>query len=506
MENFPPTSPECVPVIIGVGQVNDRPADPADGMDSFELMREALAAAERDTRIPLLHRLDWLGVVDQISFPDPEIHHRLAATLLPAPPCVVRTKDASGDGPTRLISDAANLIGSGRVRIAAAVGGEALRTAARRAQAAASVAGAKTDRLAQVAEAAARPLARRYGLLTPTDVYPLYENATRAAWGQSLGEAQAETSAIWSGFSQTAAANPNAWLRQPMTAAQIADISAENRLVSFPYSKLMVANSSVNQGAAVILASLAMALEFNIPEERLVYVGASAASHEDEDFLCRDDFTSSASLTASIEKALAFNRLDAREIDRVELYSCFPCVPKMARRVLNWPIERPHSVYGGLTFGGGPIGNCMMHAAAAMVEALRGTNGHGLLVSNGGFATHNHALVLGGRPIKGVRFPQDYDVQAVADRLRGPEPELLDAYVGPGSVETYIVPYRRDGVPAFATIVARTPNGARFLAHVPADDETTIAFLLSGEEAVVGSTGRTVPLADGRQRWIGNDA
>ena len=107
-----------------------------------------------------------------------------------------------------------------------------------------------------------------------------------------------------------------------------------------------------------------------------------------------ESYAESVSLKASIKCALEFNSLRASQIDRVELYSCFPCIPKMARRELDWPLDRPHSVYGGLTFGGGPIGNCMMHAAAAMVELIRAQRGNGLIVSNGGFATHNHAIVL----------------------------------------------------------------------------------------------------------------
>ena len=40
-------NPERIPVILGVGQVNDRPADPRDGMDPVALMAEALRRAGR---------------------------------------------------------------------------------------------------------------------------------------------------------------------------------------------------------------------------------------------------------------------------------------------------------------------------------------------------------------------------------------------------------------------------------------------------------------------------
>lgn len=494
-----------IPVIIGVGQVNDRTPDPMQALDSLGLMQAALEAAEADAGVSLLHRLDWLGVEDQISFPDPEIHGHLAARLPVRPPLAVKTFDASGDGPVRLINDAANLIARGAVQIAAAVGAEAMRTANKRAQAEAAAAAArggapKVNKLAELAEANATPMARRYRLLTPIDVYPLYENATRAAWGQSVAEAQAETAAIWSGFSRTAADNPHAWLRVPMTPEQIAEVTPDNRMLSFPYTKLMVANSAVNQGAAVIVTSLAMARALGIAEDRLVYVGAGAASHEPDDFLLRDSYTHSASLAASIGSALEFNEVGVGDLDHVELYSCFPCVPKMARRLLGWPLDRPHSVYGGLTFGGGPIGNCMMHAAAAMVEKLRVAGRNGLIVANGGYATHNHAILLSRQAPRGQRRC-DYDAHVAADALRWPVPPLVEDYQGPGRIETYCAPYGRTGTPAFATIVARNEAGARFLATVLPEDEAFLAALVSGETEPVGMAGRAERLDDGRLRW-----
>src|SRR3546814_2590449 len=62
--------------------------------------------------------------------------------------------------------------------------------------------------------------AQRHGLSAPVDVYPLYENATRAAWGDSLAKAQFESAEIWSRFSEVAAANPGAWIRRPASRSE----------------------------------------------------------------------------------------------------------------------------------------------------------------------------------------------------------------------------------------------------------------------------------------------
>jgi acetyl-CoA C-acetyltransferase len=71
----------------------------------------------------------------------------------------------------------------------------------------------------------------------------------------------------------------------------------------------------------------------------------------------------------------------------------------MARRILSWPLEKRHSVYGGLTFGGGPIGNCMTHAIVTMTEKLRVAGQRGLIFANGGVATNNHCIVLTREPV-----------------------------------------------------------------------------------------------------------
>ncbi|MGK2287137.1 acetyl-CoA acetyltransferase [Pedomonas sp. V897] len=484
------TSPERTPVLIGVGELCDRTNDPYEALDSLQLMLASLEAAEQDAGVRLLDRLDWLGVEDQISFPMADPQERLAALLPKTPAVRVKTREASGDGPIQLLNDAANLIGRGEIRIAAIAGGEALRTAGKRAQAELA-AGRQPpfNSVAATAEALATPLARRYGLVTPIDVYPLYENATRSAWGQSLDEAQAETALIWSGFSQVAANNPHAWLQRAVPPEDIRTVTDDNRLLSFPYTKLMVANAGVNMGAALLVTSLATARALGVAEDKIVHIGLGAAAHESDDFLLRDTYTRSVSLEATVTEALGRNGLDVADIQHVELYSCFPCVPKMARRVLGWPAERPATVYGGLTFGGAPVGNCMTHAVAQMARKLRADKSTGLVVANGGYATHSHSIVLSGRPLDHAVFPQDYSVQGIADSRRGQTPELLEFYEGPGTLETYTIPYSRDGAPRFATVIGRTPEGKRFVAHVPKEDQHMLDLLTCKQGDPIGTPG-----------------
>lgn len=476
---------ERTPVIVGVGQVNDRPAHPSEGLDPVALMAEAMRRADADGGGGWLKSCDSLAVVSQLGWPQLNpVDGRLAALLEIAPPRREQTAKPNGESPVRLLNEAANRIGAGESKVCAVVGGEALRTAAGL---------SRPDALRSAPHRDHAGYAARHGLVLPVNVYPLYENAGRAARRETLAEAQAESAALWAGMSRVAAACEHAWLREPVTPETIVTPSERNRPIAFPYTKLQVANAAVNQGAGFLVTSLAEARRQGVPEERLVFVGHGAAAREGEDILKRDSYAASPSLAVSIEHCLATNGVGAADLDHVELYSCFPCVPKLARRVLGWPLEKPITVFGGLTFGGGPIGNYMSHAIACMVERLRESGSarqsHGLLFANGGYATHNHTILLSARPT-GAAFPQDFDCQAEADARRGPVPSLDEGYEGPATLETWTVHFDRAGEPRLATLVARTPEGARTLAVVPAGDRPTLATLLDPSAEAIGKSGR----------------
>jgi acetyl-CoA C-acetyltransferase len=445
--------------------------------------------------------LDSLAIVDQISFRELGNLCAALAGAIGAMPVINYQSDAPhGDTPIRLLNEAANRIGAGEIKLAAIVGAEALRTAG--ARAAAKAADGKTENAMRALAKGREPgYVQLHGLSAPVDVYPLYENAGRAAYGQTLIEGQAESGLIWSQFSAVAAANDAAWIRQAVTADEVITPSEKNRAIAFPYNKLMVANSAVNQGAAFIVASVAEAKRRGFTEDRMIYIGMGAAAKEDAHFLKRDRFDRSNSMDVSIRRTLALNQITVADIDLVELYSCFPCVPKMARRTLGWAADRPATVFGGLTFGGGPIANYMSHAVICMAEKLRAGEGeNGFLFANGGFATDNHCILLSRHPIMAANFPQDFDYQDEADATRDPIPALDKDYAGAATVETYTVFYDRAGAAQSGVVVARTADGARTLAHI--DVAADAAYFTNGAIEPVGAEGM-IEAADahGRRHW-----
>ena len=483
--------PARTPVIVGVGQINDRAPADQPGLDSVALMAEAARIADKDAGGGFLARCDWLAIVPQISYRDLDPAALLPGQLGVSPKHVAHPHMASGDTPIHHMNDAANAIARGEAKVCVVTGGEGIRNAAKRPQAPDGSSG-----LFQAARTASE-IRKRYGLINPAEIYPLYENATRAAWGQSLAEGQAESGQIWSLMSKVAAAAEGAWIKSPKTPAEVTTPSPDNRPISFPYNKLMVANSSVNQGAAYIVTSLAEARAAGVPQDRLIYVWAGAAAHESEEPLERTAWGQiPEGMRTSLEKAMSVNGLKPADLDHVELYSCFPCVPKMARRVLGWPADKPATVHGGLTFGGGPIGNYMTHAVVAMVQALRKGGGKGLLFGNGGHCTHNHTIVISRNPPPEALLGLDYDYNADADAVRGKVPPLGDDYEGMVTLETYTVVYDRSGDPAFGIVMARSPDGGRVAARVGPEDKRTIAFLTDGKAEPVGSKGVTSKTGD----------
>lgn len=495
--------PERTPVIVGVGQVNDRPQDPDDGLDSLGLMEAALREADRDAGGGWLKDIESLATVAQVSFPQlGDIRAPLAQRLGANPRHMETTSSPTGDSPILLLNQMANRIGAGEIKVAAIVGGEALRTAAHHTRKA--IAEGRPGGFSSMQDRAASRVQgwrKRYGLFGPVDLYPLYENAGRHAYGQTLEQGQDESAAIWSIFADVAKTNEGAWIRRGATPDEIKTMSDSNRPISHPYNKFMVANSSVNQGAGYLVTSLAEARRRGVPGSAIVFVGMGAASHESEDPLERDRYDRSVSMRVSITKAMELNRLGVDDLDYVEFYSCFPTVPKMARRILGWPLEKPATVFGGLTFGGGPVGNYMAHAVVSMVKLLRRGGRFGLLFANGGIAAHNHTIALSSRPFESAQFPQDFDYQAEADAARGPIPPQVEHYAGPATIETYTVLYQRDGTPRFGVVVVRTPEGGRTLAKVPAEDIAGIAFLTDGHVDPVGTSGTVIRSSDGDQIW-----
>jgi acetyl-CoA C-acetyltransferase len=297
-----------------------------------------------------------------------------------------------------------------------------------------------------------------------------------------------------------ASENPNSWMKKPLSPDEITTPTADNRLIAWPYTKLMVANPTVNMGGAVLLTSLAKARAAGVPEDRLVYPLGGASAEEPRDYLVRDQFYESHPQNAVLKAVMDLVEGDGRKFDAIELYSCFPCVPKMARRTLGLGADVQPTVTGGLTFFGAPLNTYMTHAAVAMVRRLRERGKLGLLYGQGGFVTKHHGLVLSReRPTQAMT--QDTSVQAEADRNKRTVPEFVETASGKGKVESFTVIYKGKGEIEHGVVMLRTEADQRALARVPAQDAATIGRLLDLDRTPVGMMGDVVAADDGVLDW-----
>ena len=234
-----------------------------------------------------------------------------------------------------------------------------------------------------------------------------------APWSSDPGSRRGETleahatriARLWAGFNVIARDNPNAWIRQPYNAEQIARAGPDNPMISYPYTRLMNANARVDMAAGLVVCSLQAARDAGVPDEKIVYLHAATEANDSNFLSLRENFHSSPAMRLAGARALELAGRAIDEIDHVDLYSCFPSAVQVAAAELGLSEDRPLTVTGGLTFGGGPLNSYTLHAVARMVEVLRDDRGStGLVSGNGGWLA-KHAFGIYSSEPPDRRFP-----------------------------------------------------------------------------------------------------
>ena len=87
-----------------------------------------------------------------------------------------------------------------------------------------------------------KDLGGKHSIGAPIQVYPLYENAFRAARKQSIAENAIESSKLYEDFARIASQNPMAWFygKEPATAESIRTVTQRNRMICFPCMMICV--------------------------------------------------------------------------------------------------------------------------------------------------------------------------------------------------------------------------------------------------------------------------
>ena len=178
--------------------------------------------------------------------------------------------------------------------------------------------------------------------------------------------------------------------------------------------------------------------------------------------------------TGTAKVVLPAGKVEASELAYRDLYSCFPSAVQVAAREIGLDPKQPLTVTGGLTFGGGPMNNYVMHGVARMAELLRKDPGaKGLCTANGGYLTkHAFGVYSTARP---ARSYEHADLQPEVDAT--PRREAVVDAEGPVNVESYTVMYE-DGEPVVGHAACLLPDGRRTWANV-VDREAAAEMTLS---------------------------
>jgi acetyl-CoA C-acetyltransferase len=504
---------DLTPVIIGVGEASER----IDAPNYAALSPVALAAqaswAALDDALScaaLAPHVDTIAAVRQFEvsiagavapFGRADNVPRALARRIGADPERAILEPVGGQGPQHLVNELCGRIAGGEIGLALICGAEAISTVRHLTASGESrdwseeIGGQLEDR--GLGDPLLTADLARHGAATPIAVYALFENARRGRLGMDREDYRLAMARRFAPMTLVAADNPHAMSREVFEAETLAAITPDNRMLSEPYTRRLVARDQANQGAAVLMASAGLARRLEVPEDRFVYLHGGADARERMPMERRDLSRSPASVLAA-KAALAAAGAEASDIDLFDLYSCFPIAVTNILEGLGIPPDdpRPFSMTGGLAELGGAGNNYSMHAIASMVRALREQPGAlGFVGANGGFLTKYSAGVYSTTP-KPWTPVENGALQAEVEAWVAPE---VAPGAGVGRVETYTINHGGD-TPRGVIIGRLEAGGGRFVSTTSADDRSVVDRMMT-----IDPLGATVEVAlDERGRSIVN--
>jgi acetyl-CoA C-acetyltransferase len=248
-------SEDRLPVVVAAGQSVER----ATRSSAMELATRA--ADEALAAVPGLRpKVQQVSVVNIMSKVGPAPAARLAARL-GLSPARTEVTTIGGNSPQWLVNRAAAAIAAGQLEATLVAGAEAQRSA--RLGRASKTAGAAPPEAPGEARHAGRETYApdpvigddragvgtaelNAGLIAPIHVYALFESAIAQRAGRTFVEHRAALGTLMARFTEVAATNPFAWFPEARAPAELSDASADNRLVSEPYTKRLCAVLNVD--------------------------------------------------------------------------------------------------------------------------------------------------------------------------------------------------------------------------------------------------------------------
>lgn len=485
------------PVVVGAAQASQHVAEPGAGLAAIELMIEATRRAGVDSGSPTI-----LSHIERVAVPEGSWKYTNApgtvARAVGAPDAKTVVLTAGIPQQTPLDAAYRDML-AGRVEVALVVGGEAAhRTAlAKR---------AGVELVDEDGEAAPPPdeVHRPSGEMisaaeiavaayTPAVQFALIDSALRFAERKSIDAQRDEIAELWATFSRVASTFEHAAFPDVRSAAFLRDASADNRPIAFPYNKWHCSQMNVDQAAAVLVCTLGAARRHGADPSRLVFPSVALESSFTSSVLSRRDLHRWPAMEVLAARAEAHLGTSLRDIEHVELYSCFPAAVRVQQRALRMPSTKTVTITGGEPFAGGPWNNFVLQSTVAMIERLRDRPGErGAVTSVSGFLNKPALAVYSTEPsLHGLLVA---DLAAEAESATPVLPVIVEHH-GPATIAACTVSYERSGD---RTIVfADTSSGGRCAA---VSTDPAVARRAEREELV----GRSIHVDGHRFEMLGS--
>jgi len=480
-----------VPVVVGAGQVTNRDEDPATAPDPLELMArastEALAGAGTDVGSAGISHC-WM--VHSLSLrhgdPAPVLAERLGITG-----AETRCSGMGGNIPQWLVNRAAELVVAGGQPRVLVAGAEALATRKRARKAGIeldwpSAPGWPETWPPMEPDVGVHPVERAHGLEAATTMYALVETALAHAQGHDPATQRRVMGELMERFNAVAAANPLSWFPTRRHGAEITTVTAENRMISFPYPKYLNAVMDVDMGAAVVVTDAATARSWGLGADEVAYIGGWADAHEIWYLSQRPRVHTAPALVECARSAFSSAGTAVDEVGAFDLYACFPSSVEVARDSFGIASDdpRPLTLTGGLQYHGGPGSNYVTHSVANSLQWLRDGHGDATLVhGNGYYLTKQAVGIYSRRPPQAVPEPPD-GLQERIDAQSSPV-AVEESFSGPGTILAYTVTYDRDGAPGPGVMVVDLGDRHTLARTDPAAGAALVADDAVGHEVTV---------------------
>jgi acetyl-CoA C-acetyltransferase len=459
------------PCLIGWSQVSRHPGEPLDAW------ADALGATGVDPA-----GIDTLDVVYCQSWQYDDPAGRLAERVGAAPK-LARYSGIGGTTPLLLVQEAADRILRGEAEVCAIVGGEALDTVRRLKKNGEKPQWSHRDpeRKPFPFEAPFHPAEIAHELFQAYSSFAIRDIARRAHLGVEPEDHRRALGELFAPMTKVAAANPNAWFPIERTAEELSTPTADNRLVAYPYTKLLISVMDVDLAGAVVLAA------DTVPAEKRVFLRGWSYQTDPVYVAEHDDLWRSPAMAATTTEAMATAGADIDDVAHLDLYSCFPSSVAFALDALGLAPDdsrAPFTVTGGLPYYGGAGSAYLVPAMAAMADVLVDDPGSlGMTTGVGMHMTKHSAAVWSTTPAPSAPTPAEPD--------SGPavRPPIVDVHHGPATVAAYTVHHGRDGGPTDAVLVCDVGAARCYAKAMDAD----VLASMEAEEWV----GREVELVDG---------